>query len=83
MEGPSHESVKVIVDSYLQRNDYNVLVLDWSQLANGNYLIDAVPNAKQVLPCALFCFVYENKMLCIICLVGKNAISFVVSSLRE
>lgn len=49
LEGPNHESVNVIVDSYLQRNDHNILVLDWSQLSNGNYLIDAVPNAKQVL----------------------------------
>lgn len=49
LEGPNHESVNIIVDSYLQRNDHNILVLDWSQLSNGNYLIDAVPNAKQVL----------------------------------
>lgn len=43
-----HESVNVIVDAYLQRNDHNVLALEWSELAAGNYLIDAVPNAKQV-----------------------------------
>lgn len=48
LEGPNHESVDTIVDAYLHRNDHNVLVLDWSQLANGNYLIDVVPNAKQV-----------------------------------
>lgn len=47
-EGPKHESVSAIVDAYLERNDHNVLVLDWSELAKGNYLIDAVPNAKQV-----------------------------------
>lgn len=48
LEGPKHESVNVIVNAYLQRNDHNVLVLDWSELAKGNYLIDAVPNAKQL-----------------------------------
>lgn len=48
LEGPKHESVNVIVNAYLQRNDHNVLVLDWSELAKGNYLIEAVPNAKQV-----------------------------------
>lgn len=48
LEGSNHESVNVIVDAYLQRNDHNVLALDWSELASGNYLIDAVPNAKQV-----------------------------------
>lgn len=46
-----HESVRAIVDAYLQRTDYNILVLDWSDLASGNYLIDAVPNAKQVIFC--------------------------------
>lgn len=49
LEGPEHESVNAIVDAYLRRNEHNVLVIDWSQLAIGNYLIDAVPNAKQVL----------------------------------
>lgn len=43
-----HESVRAIVDAYLQRDDYNILVLDWADLAGANYLIDAVPNAKQV-----------------------------------
>lgn len=47
-EGSNHESVRVVVDAYLQRNDHNVLVLDWTELASGNYLIDSVPNAKQV-----------------------------------
>lgn len=48
VEAPSHQSVNVIVQAYLQRNDHNVLVLDWSPLADGNYLLDAVPNVKQV-----------------------------------
>lgn len=43
-----HDSVRAIVDAYLQRNDHNILVLDWAELAGENYLIDAVPNAKQV-----------------------------------
>lgn len=49
IEAPSDESVTVIVQSYLKRNDHNILVLDWSDLADGNYLVDAVPNAKQVI----------------------------------
>lgn len=48
VEAPTHQSVSVIVQAYLQRNDHNILVLDWSQLADGNYLLDAVPNMKQV-----------------------------------
>lgn len=48
-EGSEHESVSAIVNAYLERCDYNILVLEWSELAKGNYLVDAVPNAKQVL----------------------------------
>lgn len=48
VEAPSHQSVHVIVDAYLTRDDYNCLVLDWSELADGNFFIDAVPNIKQV-----------------------------------
>ena len=48
VEAPSHQSVHVIVDAYLTRDDYNCLVLDWAELADGNFFIDAVPNIKQV-----------------------------------
>lgn len=48
LEAPSQESVNVIVAAYLKRNDHNILVMDWSELSDGNYLFDAVPNAKQV-----------------------------------
>lgn len=48
VEDPSHQSIHVIVDAYLQRNDYNIMVLDWSDLADGNFFVDAVPNIKQV-----------------------------------
>lgn len=44
----SQESVNVVVNAYLKRKDHNVLVLDWSELANGNYALEAVPNCKQV-----------------------------------
>ncbi|GAB0095882.1 inactive pancreatic lipase-related protein 1 [Sergentomyia squamirostris] len=40
------ESIHVIADAYLARNDHNILILDWAQLADGNYLIDAFPNLK-------------------------------------
>lgn len=48
VEAPSHQSIHVIVDAYLTRDDYNCLVLDWSVLADGNFFVDAVPNIKQV-----------------------------------
>lgn len=31
------------------RDDYNILVLDWTELADGNFFVDAVPNIKQVI----------------------------------
>lgn len=48
VEAPTHQSIHVIVDAYLTRDDYNCLVLDWSELADGNFFVDAVPNIKQV-----------------------------------
>lgn len=47
-ENPSVESVRVIVDAYLERNDCNLIILDWGDLADGNYAFDAVVNLKQV-----------------------------------
>lgn len=38
----------MIADAYIKRNDHNILLLDWSELADGNYLFDAVPNIKKV-----------------------------------
>uniref|UniRef100_A0A6B2EG45 Putative serine/threonine protein phosphatase 2a regulatory subunit a n=1 Tax=Phlebotomus kandelakii TaxID=1109342 RepID=A0A6B2EG45_9DIPT len=40
------ESIQVIADAYLARGDHNILILDWAELADGNYLIDAFPNLK-------------------------------------
>lgn len=48
VEAPSHQSVHVIVDAYQKRDDYNILVLDWAELADGNFFVDAVPNIKRV-----------------------------------
>lgn len=48
VEAPQHDSVRTIVEAYIKRGDHNILVLDWSQLADGNYLIDAVQNIKHV-----------------------------------
>lgn len=45
LEAPPNESVHLIVDSYLQRDDHNIIVLDWSLLATGDYMTFALPNA--------------------------------------
>lgn len=48
LEAPPNESIHLIVDSYLQRNDHNVVILDWSSLVTGDYILTAVPNAIAV-----------------------------------
>jgi pancreatic triacylglycerol lipase len=48
IESPAEESVSVIVDAYLKRGDHNVLVLDWTELADGHYMFEALPNTKRV-----------------------------------
>ncbi|XP_055921925.1 lipase member H-A-like [Eupeodes corollae] len=50
LENLTVESIKVIVEAYLQRKDVNLIVLDWGELADGNYMLDAVVNAKQLGP---------------------------------
>lgn len=49
IESPEVESVHVIVDAYQKRNDHNLIILDWTQLVDGNYLLEAVPNCKKVI----------------------------------
>lgn len=48
LETQANESINVVVNAYLQRGDHNIILLDWSDLAEGNYFLDAIPNAKQV-----------------------------------
>lgn len=50
LEDPDVESVHVIVDAYLERKNVNLIVLDWGELADGNYMFDAVVNIKQLAP---------------------------------
>lgn len=42
------ESVSTVISAYIERNDHNILLIDWSPLASGNYFVDAVANLKQV-----------------------------------
>lgn len=48
IEGHGVESVHVIIDAYQQRATHNLIVLDWGNLADGNYFLDALQNMKQV-----------------------------------
>lgn len=37
IETPSSPTVQKIIDAYNQRDDYNLLILDWTTLADGLY----------------------------------------------
>ncbi|XP_034669537.1 inactive pancreatic lipase-related protein 1 [Drosophila subobscura] len=50
LEDPDVESINVIAEAYLERKDTNLIVLDWGELADGNYIFDAMVNAKQLAP---------------------------------
>lgn len=50
VESMAVESIHVIVDAYQRRGDQNIIVMDWGSLAEGNYVLDAVVNAKQLGP---------------------------------
>lgn len=48
LENPSVESIHVIVDAYQIRNDHNILILDWGELADGSYIFEAFRNSIKV-----------------------------------
>ncbi|XP_061380918.1 inactive pancreatic lipase-related protein 1-like isoform X1 [Danaus plexippus] len=49
IETAQQESVQVMVNSYLEaRPDVNVILLDWSNMAHGSYLLNAARNTKKV-----------------------------------
>ena len=39
----------MIVEAYAKRGDHNLLVLDWAELADGGFLLNALPNSKKVI----------------------------------
>lgn len=47
-ESPESESVHLFVDAYNRRDEHNLIVLDWSDGASGDYLTNAVPNSVTV-----------------------------------
>lgn len=47
-ENLTSESVQTIVWAFIARGSHNILVLDWSDYAAGNYITEAVPNLMKV-----------------------------------
>jgi predicted alpha/beta-fold hydrolase len=44
----SSQSTQTVVKSYLARGDHNILVVEWSNYSNGNYILNAIPNSYKV-----------------------------------
>lgn len=42
------DHILLIVNSYLIRNDSNLVIVDWTQLSNSNYILEIVPNVWKV-----------------------------------
>lgn len=47
-ENLTSESVQTIINAFLFRKTHNILVLDWSKYAAGNYMTQAIPNMVQI-----------------------------------
>jgi hypothetical protein len=42
------ENIQTTVAAYQSRNDYNILVLDWTSIASGDYVFKALPDTVAV-----------------------------------
>lgn len=42
------DHILTIVNAYLTRADSNLVVVDWTQLSNTNYIMEIVPNVWKV-----------------------------------
>lgn len=41
-------SAQTIVGAYIERDDHNIIVIDWSNYSGGSYIFDAIPNSYKV-----------------------------------
>lgn len=41
-------STQTVVKSYIERGDHNILVVEWSNYSDGNYVLNAIPNSYKV-----------------------------------
>lgn len=44
----NNESINMIVDAYIQRKGYNILVLEWSSFSKNDFFNGLLPNMKLV-----------------------------------
>lgn len=48
LESVESETVRLIVNAYQIRNEHNLIIVDWSDAASGDYFLNAVPNSMTV-----------------------------------
>lgn len=48
LESVGSDNVRLIVNAYNARGNHNLIVVDWSDAASGDYFINAVPNSVTV-----------------------------------
>jgi len=48
VEKMTDEHIELIADAYQSRNDHNLIMVDWNDMAEGSYLLDALPNAVKL-----------------------------------
>ncbi|CRL01708.1 CLUMA_CG014924, isoform A [Clunio marinus] len=42
------KSTQTLVESYIERGDHNILVVEWSKYSNANYAFEAIPSSYQI-----------------------------------
>jgi hypothetical protein len=48
-ESYQSRSVQIMIEAFLtRRNEFNIFIIDWAKYANGNYILEAIPNSINV-----------------------------------
>lgn len=81
VELQTDESIRTVMSAYLQRGGYNVLLLDWSNIAFGNYIVDAklLPAAGEYVGKAMLKLLKQGLSLRGLHLVGHSMGSHLVA----
>lgn len=42
------QSTQMVVNSFISRDDHNILIVEWSEYSRGSYIFEAIPNSYKV-----------------------------------
>lgn len=71
LESPDSDTVHLIVNAFHTRNEHNLIVLDWSDAAFGDYFIQAVPNSITVFNYVIF---FDDRFL----MISSTVCAFII-----